>query len=296
MRNIVIAGSGVLGTQIAFQAALHGYDVTVYDIDNDVLERGRATLIGLGEYYAKDMAATPGQIDATLERLTMTGNLGAALANADLLIESVPEILATKIAFYEKAAKVAPAKTIFATNSSTLLPSQMADATGRADKFLALHFANEIWKRNIAEVMGHAGTAQATFDAVTAFAGSIGMVTVPVHKERPGYIINSLMLPWVMAGLKLWADDVAGFKSIDKSWMVATGSNFAPFMLVDIGGMNTAYNMFSSLAEAYNDPLVAKAAQRIKTEFIDNGLLGAATGEGFYKYPNPEYLSPAFLS
>lgn len=296
MKNIVIAGSGVLGTQIAFQAAFHGYDVTVYDINDDILERGRATLIGLGERYAKDMAAAPGQIAATLERLTMTDDLVAALANADLLVESVPEVLATKIAFYEKAAEVAPAKTIFATNASTLLPSQMAAATGRADKFLALHFANEIWKRNTAEVMPHAGTAQATFDAVTTFAGSIGMVTIHVHKEQPGYIINSLMLPWVMAGLRLWADGVADFKSIDKSWMIATGSSFAPFMLVDIGGMNTAYNMFSSLAEANNDPLVAKAAQRIKTEFIDNGMLGAATGQGFYQYPDPEYLGPAFLS
>lgn len=296
MKNIAIAGSGVLGTQIAFQAAFHGYDVTVYDINKDVLERGRAALVGLGESYVKDRAATSGQIAATLERLTMTDDLGAALANADMLIESVPEVLATKIAFYEKAAEVAPAKTIFATNTSTLLPSQMADATGRADKFLALHFANEIWKRNTAEVMGHAGTDQATFDAVTAFAGSIGMVTIPVRKEQAGYIINSLMLPWVMAGLRLWADDVADFKSIDRSWMVATGSNLAPFMLVDIGGMNTAYNMFSNLAEAYKDPLVAKAAQRIKTEFIDNGMLGTATGQGFYRYPDPEYLSPAFLS
>ncbi len=296
MKNIVIAGCGVLGTQIAFQTAFYGYDVTLYDISDDVLGNGRASLVALGERYATDMAASPAQIAETLARIRMTDALETALANADLLIESIPEVLDIKIDFYKRAAGSAPAKTIFATNTSTLLPSQIADATGRPDRFLALHFANEIWKRNTAEVMAHPATDQATFDTVVAFAGSIGMVTLPIGKEQPGYITNSLVVPWVTAALKLWADEVADFKSIDKCWMISTGSRFAPFMLVDIGGMNTAYHLCDNLATAQNEPLLAKVANRIKTEFLEKGKFGVATGEGFYRYPDPEYLNQNFLS
>lgn len=296
MKRITVAGSGVLGSQIAFQTAFHGYDVALYDISDAVLEKASATLKRLGERYETDIGATPGQIADALGRITTTADLGTALLDADLLIEAIPEIVSVKREFYEKVAKLAPAKTIFATNTSTLLPSQIADATGRADRFVALHFANEIWKRNTAEVMGHAGTDQRTFDAVVDFAKSIGMVALPIHKEQPGFITNSLIVPWVTAALKLWADGVADFKTIDKSWMIASGSTFMPFAFNDMAGLNTAYNICATLAEAQKDPLMAKVAQRLKAEFIDQGKLGMASGEGFYKYPDPEFLAPDFLS
>ncbi len=296
MKNIMIAGSGVLGSQIAFQTAVHGYHVVLYDISDAILEKARATLARLGERYETDMGLTPEKIECAIGRITMTADLRVALVDADLLIEAIPELIAVKTEFYAKAAKLAPAETIFATNSSTLLPSQIAGSTGRGDKFVALHFANEIWKRNTAEVMGHAGTDQSTFEAVVAFARSIGMVALPIYKEQPGYITNALIVPWVTAALKLWVDDVADFKAVDKGWMIASGSAFAPFAFNDVVGLNTAYNICSTIAEAQNDLLMAKVAQRLKAEFIDKGKLGIATGEGFYKYPNPEFLAPDFLS
>ncbi|WP_298280016.1 3-hydroxyacyl-CoA dehydrogenase [uncultured Bradyrhizobium sp.] len=296
MNKITVAGSGVLGSQIAFQTAYHGYAVALYDISDAVLEKARAKLTSLGKHYETDIGATQSDINAAMERITMTADLGTALADADLLIEAIPELIAIKMEFYGRAGSLAPAKTIFATNTSTLLPSQLADATGRSARFLALHFANEIWKRNIAEVMGHAGTDRDAFDAVIAFAKSIGMVALPIHKEQPGYLTNSVLIPWIIASLKLWADDVADFKTIDRSWRIGSGSTFVPFAVMDMVGLNTAHNTFSTMAEAQKDQLLAKVAQRLKAEFIDKGKLGVAAGEGFYKYPDPEFLAPGFLS
>lgn len=191
-KNITIAGSGVLGYQIAFQTAFHGFNVTVYDLNEESLDKTKSKFATLSECYRKDLKATQAQLDDTFNRLSFTSDLAAAVQDADLLIEAVPEDPQIKTAFYQQLAKVAPEKTIFATNSSTMLPSQFAEATGRPEKFLALHFANRIWRFNTAEVMGHASTDPAVFDALLAFAKSIGMLPLPVYKEQPGYILNSL--------------------------------------------------------------------------------------------------------
>ncbi len=112
-KNITVAGSGVLGYQIAFQTAFHGFNVTVYDINDAVLEKAKAKFKDLSESYKKDLKATQEQLDQTFKNLSYNADLGAAVANADLLIEAVPESPAIKIDFYHKLAKVAPEKTIY---------------------------------------------------------------------------------------------------------------------------------------------------------------------------------------
>jgi 3-hydroxyacyl-CoA dehydrogenase len=296
MKKITIAGSGVLGSQIAFQTAFHGYEVSVYDIDDAALEKARQTLHGLGKRYRADIGATQAQIDAAAGHITLTTDLAAALTDADLLIEAIPEVVAIKTEFYGKAGGLAPPKTIFATNTSTLLPSQFAKATGRPARFLALHFANEIWTRNTAEIMGHPGTDPQVFDAVVEFAKSIGMVALPLYKEQPGYITNSLIVPWVTAALKLWASGVADYQTIDKTWLIGTKSAFVPFAFLDIAGLTTAYNITSATAQATSDPVLAEAARRLKEEYLDKNKLGVSTGKGFYTYPNPAFLDKGFLS
>lgn len=296
MKHIAIAGSGVLGSQIAFQTALHGYQVTVYDIAQDILAKASRSFQRLAEVYQRDMKTPPEQTAAAISRITLTTDLATLVADADLLIEAIPEVVAIKNDFYARVAPLAPAKTVFATNTSTLLPSQFAAVSGRPGKFLALHFANEIWTRNTAEVMGHAGTDAQAFQAVLAFAKSIGMVALPLYKEQPGYITNSLLIPWVTAALRLWGDDVADFQTIDKTWMIGVKTPFVPFAFVDMVGLNTACNISGAMAEAMNDPALRRAAQRMKEDYLDKGKLGAASGEGFYKYPNPAFADPSFLS
>lgn len=294
-KNVTVAGSGVLGYQIAFQTAFHGFNVTVYDINDDVLEKAKAKFPLLSEAFKKDLGATREQLDATKSRLFYNSHLGEAVKDADLLIEAVPENPQVKIDFYQKLAKVAPEKTVIATNSSTLLPSQFAEVTGRPEKFVALHFANEIWKHNTGEVMKHPGTADEVFESLLVFAKEIGMVPLPIYKEQPGYIVNSLLVPLISAGLGLLVNGIADVETIDKTWMVATGAPTGPFGILDVVGITTAYNINKMAAESTKDPVKQKVVEYLKENFINKGKLGVSTGEGFYKYPDPEYNKNDFL-
>ena len=222
-KNITIAGSGVLGSQIAFQTAYSGFNVSVYDINDEAIERAKKTIAKLKPRYQEDLGASEQELDEAYNRLSFYSDLSQAVADADLVIEAVPEVVPIKIDFYKKLGQAAPEKTVFATNSSTLLPSQFSEATGRPEKFLALHFANEIWKNNTAEVMKHPGTDMKIFDEVMEFAKAIGMVALPLHKEQPGYILNSLLVPFLEAGQMLLMKEVADPETIDKTWMIATG-------------------------------------------------------------------------
>lgn len=294
-KNVTIAGSGVLGFQIAFQAAFHGFQVTVYDINDVVLKKAKAKFSMMSEAFKNDLNATTEQLNQTFQNLSYTSDLAESVKNADLLIEAVPENPKIKIEFYEKLAKVAPKKTVFVTNSSTLLPSQFADATGRPANFLALHFANNIWLHNTAEIMGHSTTDPKVFEDVVEFAKAIGMLALPLKKEQPGYILNSLLVPLLNGATDLLVNEVADAQTIDKTWMKGTGAPVGPCAILDIIGITTAYNVNQIAVAKTNDPLKIKTLKYLKENFIDKNKLGISTGEGFYKYPNPAYKHPDFL-
>ncbi|MTV81504.1 3-hydroxyacyl-CoA dehydrogenase [Secundilactobacillus folii] len=327
IKNVTVAGSGVLGSQIAFQIAFKGFNVTVYDINDDVLAKAKTKMIGLEDTYQQEIAKNQQQftdsakgvkynsnllphlndsinalINKSIEtakttpsRISYQADLANAVSNADLVIEAIPEREDIKQNFYEKLARVAPKKAIFTTNSSTLVPSQFAEYTGRPDRFLAMHFANEIWINNTAEVMGHAGTDPAVFNEIIQFAKDIGMLAIPVRKEQPGYILNSVLVPFLDAAEMLYLDGVGDPELIDKTWMKATGAPAGPFGILDIVGITTAYNIILNYAATTGNEKFTQLGDLLKTQMIDQGKLGVATGEGFYKYPNPAYKDANFL-
>jgi 3-hydroxybutyryl-CoA dehydrogenase len=224
------------------------------------------------------------KVEEAYESLTLTTSYEEAGADADLIIEAIAEDPKQKIPFYEELAKHIPEKTIIATNSSTMLPSAFAEYTGRPEKYLALHFANEIWKNNTAEIMGHPGTEQEYYDVVVGFASDIGMVPLELKKEQPGYILNSMLVPFLNAAEALYANGVAEPETIDKTWMLATGAPSGPFRILDIVGLTTAYNIVSMNPEAQDiETIPGKIAAMLK-EKIDAGKTGINAGEGFYKY------------
>ncbi|NUP29231.1 MAG: 3-hydroxyacyl-CoA dehydrogenase [Nocardia sp.] len=279
IRSVTVLGTGVLGSQIAYQTAFHGYRVQAYDISDEALDTARKRFAGLATTYRDEvMGATEELTEQARAGIGLTTDLGAAVADADLVIEAVPEVLDIKRQTYEKLGELAPERTIFATNSSTLLPSDMADFTGRPDKFLALHFANQVWKFNTAEIMGTTRTDPAVFRAVVDFAAAIGMVPIEVHKEKSGYVLNSLLVPFLNSAIELAAGDYAEPDAVDKTWRIATGAPMGPFQILDIVGLTTPYNILSSDSETEG------LATWLKENYIDKGKLGVATGEGFYKY------------
>jgi len=280
LTNVTVIGSGVLGSQIAFQAAYFGKTVTVYDISEEIVGALPGKWEKLSLLYTRDMAATPEQLEAAKARLSGTTDLTAALADADIVIEAVPENLELKKKVWAQIGQAAPEKTILCTNSSTLLPSDIAESTGHPERFLALHFANEVWRNNTGEVMGHAGTDPAAAEAVLEFAGQIGMVPIHIQKEQAGYILNTLLVPFLTAASHLWVNDIAQAEDIDKTWRTATGSPLGPFQILDHVGMETYYqiNMNAGTEESQ------RVAERVKREFIDQGHMGRSSGQGFYTY------------
>ncbi len=295
IKNVTIAGAGTLGSQIAWQTAFKGFNVTVYDAFEKGIDRGRKFHEQFASIFKNTRGATQKSIDQTIARLKYTTDLAEAVKDADLLSESIPENPDVKKGFYIALSKVAPQKTIFTTNSSTLLPSQFAKESGRPDKFLALHFANWIWDANIGEVMGHPGTDPAIYDRVIEFAKEIGMVPIPIHKEQNGYIINSLLAPLLSAAGNLLIKEIADHETIDKTWMITSGVKMGPCGIMDMVGLETIYNIEKHWGEQSNDKEILARAAYYKKNFLDNGKLGMKTGEGFYTYPNPKYKDPDFL-
>jgi len=295
IKNVMIAGGGTLGSQIAWQTAFHGFEVIVYDAFEKGLETSKTLHIQYADLFLNTRGASLEDLYNTLTRLNYTTNLQQAVKDADLVSESIPEVVNIKKSFYNELGKVAPNKTIFTTNSSTTLPSQYAKETGRPEKFLALHFANGIWDTNVGEVMGHPGTDPKIYDRVAKFAEEIGMVPIHIKKEQNGYVLNSLLVPLLNASANLLINDVSDVESIDKTWMISTRSPFGPFGIMDMIGMQTMYNLDILWGEKLKDQKILDRAAYIKENYIDKGKMEMNSGEGFYKYPNPTYSKPDFL-
>lgn len=226
-----------------------------------------------------------------IDKIKFTADLRVALKNADLMIEAIPENIQIKREFYNTISKIAENKTIFVTNSSTFIPSQLITSVDRPEKLLALHFANQIWINNTAAIMGHSLTNKNVIADVAKFAKAIQMVTFILKKEHPGYILNSLLVPFLYVAESLWAERVANPVTIDKAWIMATKSPIGPLDILDIVGLNSPYNL--ALSQENQTALNKKITDSLK-QMIDNNKVGVTSGEGFYKYPNPEYQSKQF--
>lgn len=308
-KNIVVAGGGVLGSQIAFQTAFKGFNVKVWLRSEGSIKRAKPKFDRLEDIYLKTLEAmktnpaayarglsdskelSNEEIDALKDRVTkahesiqLVTSYEEAFKDADLVIEAIAEIPEEKIEFYSEMAKYLPEDSVVVTNSSTLLPSTFANHTGRPEKYLALHFANEIWRNNTAEVMGHPATEQKYFDQVVEFASAIGMVPLKLNKEQPGYLLNSMLVPFLQSAQRLLANDVSDHETIDKTWRLATGAPLGPFQILDVVGLTTAYNI-SSMTPGSEDPTSesGKVLAMLK-KYIDEGKTGVNAGEGFYKY------------
>lgn len=311
-KKVVVAGGGVLGSQIAYQAAYCGFDVTIWLRSESSVGRTQPKLDNLRNVYAETialMATKEGQTPANWCRgiaefdtfnkdeclkkseeayksIKLELDMAKAVSDADLIIESMAENVEEKIAFYKKLAGLLPEKTVIVTNSSTLLPSKFAKYTGRPDKYLSLHFANSIWKNNMTEVMSQAKTDRKYFDDVMEFAKEIRMIPLPVLKEKSGYLLNSMLVPLLFSGMDLYVNGISDPQSIDKAWTLGTGAPKGPFQILDTVGLKTAYNIVLMYVKipSFLAPYNFKGMEKMLKGYIEQGKLGMSSGEGFYKY------------
>ena len=316
-KKVVILGGGVRGTQIGLMCAYYGYDTTFWLRSESSIGRTTPKIERYSALMLEDLAkakalvgnpmggflyprglitdwskATVESIDALLEtgkknfaeKVHIELDPEKAVKGAYLVIESMSEDPKAKTAVYEQFRDLLDADTILCTNSSTLLPSMFAEHTGRPEKYCSLHFANTIWKNNTAEVMGHPGTGKDTFNEVVKFAGTIGMVPLQLHKEQPGYILNSMLVPFLSAAQGLWANGVSDPETIDLTWQLATGAPAGPFKILDIVGLETAYNINQMKPNAQVEGTVENKIGKLLKEKIDKGETGVNAGKGFYEY------------
>lgn len=312
MKKITVAGGGVLGSQIAFQSAYCGFDVTIWLRSEQSIGRTKPKIDNLKQIYTDTvelMATAEGQTpanwargiadfdtfdkDECLKKVENAYNsikyeldMKKAVEGADLVIESMAEDVKAKTEFYKALAPLLDDGTILVTNSSTLLPSKFAKYTGRADKYMSLHFANSIWKNNTAEVMSQSKTAQSAFDEVVKFASDIRMIPLPLHKEKSGYLLNSMLIPLLFSAMDLLVNGISDVESIDSAWKLGAGAPKGPFEILDTVGLTTAHNIVKMYLKVppFLAPYNFRGMDTLLKKYIAEGKLGKASGEGFYKY------------
>ena len=305
--KIVVAGAGVLGSQIAFQTAYCGFNVTIIAQESEIetslkpkleklkqsyletiedMKQNKLWALGISDVDSFNEEECIKKVESAINKITIETDKAKALENSDLVIESIVEDMKIKLEFYKSIQNLLPSKTVVVTNSSTLLPSKLVKPFNDKTKFLALHFANSIWKNNIAEVMKQDKTSDESFNYVLEFAKRINMISLPIYKEKSGYLLNSMLVPLLFSALDLYANEISDIESIDKTWKIGTGAPRGPFEIIDVIGLTTCYNVVKMYLKipSFLAPYNFKKMAKVLEKYISEGKLGRSTKEGFYKY------------
>jgi 3-hydroxybutyryl-CoA dehydrogenase len=294
IQRILVIGAGTMGRQIALHFALRGCDVVLYDLEGAVLERAMVSIRKAADRLVRQGSATEAEAGEALGRIFPTADPVRAAADADLVSESVPEDPDLKGRVFARFHPLCPERTLFTTNTSSLLPSMFAAETGRPGKFLALHF-HDLEHTPVVDVMPHPGTEEGTVLAVRAFCERTGLIPLVLKKENPGYLFNFMFMSLLGAAQTLASTDVASFEDIDRAWMGVFNVPVGPFGLLDHVGLDTAWKIADFWARQLGDPQALRNAEFLKQR-MDRGELGQKTGRGFYAYPGPRFTRPGFVT
>jgi 3-hydroxybutyryl-CoA dehydrogenase len=293
IRQVLIIGAGNMGQQIGFQCAVSGYDVIFYDVGQGALEKAKERTGKLARTYMASGRLTEESALASLKRIRISYDADEAGKNSDFVSESVPEDPVLKGRVFAQFNKICPPHAIFTTNTSSLVPSMLAEATGRPDKFAAFHF-HDVRITNIVDIMPHPGTSEETTELIKAFAERIGQAPIMLRKENYGYVFNAMLMELLSAAQSLAANNVAEVEDIDRSWMGVMHTFAGPFGIMDGIGLDTAWKVTDYWANKTKDPQSLANAAFLK-QYIDKGLLGVKSGKGFYSYPEPAFGKPGFI-
>jgi 3-hydroxybutyryl-CoA dehydrogenase len=294
IKRVLILGAGTMGQQIGFQCAMYGYDVVYYDISQEILDKALKRVAKLGSWFVSSGVLTEEKLHDALARISATPEPAKAAQDVDFISESVPEDPELKGKIFAQFNKLCPERTIFTTNTSMLLPSTFARATGRPEKLVALHF-HDARSTNVVDVMPHPGTDPAVTQLVHDFAVSIGQIVIVLHRESNGYVFNTMLSSLFTSALTLASRDVAGIEDIDRAWMGVMHTPMGPFGIMDQIGLSTVWTITDYWAKKTGDAQAQANADFLK-QYVDKGHLGFKTNRGFYSYPNPAYTEEKFLS
>ncbi|HWR31207.1 MAG TPA: 3-hydroxyacyl-CoA dehydrogenase family protein [Negativicutes bacterium] len=290
IRNICNVGTGTMGHGTAVMFAKAGYNVKMYGRTQESIDRGMKGVRGALETYKAHQLVTEAEIPQILARVTGVTSLEEAAKDADFVIESVAEDLAVKQAMFKQLDKLCPAHTIFATNTSGLSPTAVAEGVTRKDKFVVAHFWNPPHLVPLVEVVPGKHTAQSTVDLTWALMEKIGKKPVALKREALGFIGNRLQLAMLREALYIVQEGIATAEAVDATVRYSLGRRYGvtgPLESADLGGLDIFQNISGYLyKDLCNDPV----SSPLLAETVARGDLGAKTGKGLYDWTSPEVL------
>jgi len=292
IKKVCVVGAGTMGHQIALQCAVHNYDVHLFDISKEAIDKAREKIekimegrFGRGE-ISKDL------MQKTLSRITYAADLERAAKDVDFVIEAVFENVEVKRKVFSQLDRICPFHTILASNTSSIKPSPLADATKRPGKVLAMNFSNPVWEHPMVEIMGSSKTSKETLKVAKQFVQSIGLTPIMVYKEQTGYAFNRVWRAVKKESLHLVDKGCISFEDIDRAFVITLGP-IGPFMLMDIIGLDVILAIEEQYYRESGDE--SDKPPKILVEKVKKGELGVKTGKGFYEYPNPSFKRPGWL-
>ena len=288
IKTVGVLGCGLMGSGIAQTAAAAGFKTVVREVADAAIEKGKAGMI-----KSMDKAIEKGKLDAaakdaTLGRLSFTKSL-ADLKDCDIVIEAVVEDLELKRSAWKELDGLCPAHTIFASNTSSLTVVEQAMATKRPGNFVGLHFFNPVPLMKLVEVVRTVTTSQDTFDRAFAFGKKLGKEPIAA-KDNSGFVVNLLLVPYLLDAITQLERGVASVSDIDKAMQLGCGYPMGPFVLLDFVGLDTTYKIAEIMFAEYREQRYAPPP--LLKRMVLAGYYGKKSGKGFYDYSsNPPTLS-----
>lgn len=280
VRKVGVLGCGLMGSGIAEISAKAGLETWVREVNVQLAEKGKAAIT-----KSLDKAVEKGKLDAAaresaLANLKFTTTL-EDLKDCDLVIEAVTEDLALKNEMFGTLDKVCPPQTIFASNTSSLTIADMAAATSRPDRVLGLHFFNPVPVMKLVEVVRTIATSDDAYQTAFAFAKKVGKEPVEA-KDASGFIVNRLLVPYMLDAIRCLEQGLATIEDIDKSMVLGTGYPMGPFVLSDFVGIDTLYRISEIMFEEFRETRFAPPP--LLKRMVTMGYFGRKSKKGFYDY------------
>ncbi len=280
IKKVGVLGCGLMGSGIAQVAATAGYTTVVRDVSDAVMAKGKAGIVKSLDKFVEKGKMPQADRDAALGRLSYVTDV-KALKDCDIVIEAVTEDLELKNALWKELDGLCPAHTLFASNTSSLTIAAMASATARADRFVGLHFFNPVPLMQLVEVVRTVTTSTATFERALAFGKSLGKEAVAA-KDNSGFIVNLLLVPYLLDAIRALETGVANTVDIDNAMKLGCGYPMGPLTLLDFVGNDTTFKIAEIMFAEYREKRYAPPP--LLKRMVMAGLYGRKSGKGFYDY------------
>jgi 3-hydroxybutyryl-CoA dehydrogenase len=280
IKTVGVLGCGLMGSGIAQVCAAAGYKTIVREVDQSVLDKGLGRTKKFLDGGVEKGKVTPEERDRTLGNLSGTTKI-EDFKDCDLIIEAIVENVEEKAKTFAAVEAVVGDYTILCSNTSSLCITELAARTNRPDKFAGLHFFNPVPLMKLVEVIRGLATSDETYQAVFAFAQSLGKepITAP---DKPGFIVNRLLVPYLLDAIRSYENGLGTVEDIDKGMKLGTGHPMGPFTLLDYVGLDTTYFIANIMFDEYREPQYAPPP--LLKRMVLAGRLGRKSGQGFYKY------------